>query len=201
MRRVVVLAILALMVVSTAAWADTITIVNKGGLLSITNAGIVSTSSHLHQFNNIIAPPGGGLGFVNFATGALVSGSLQAGGVFSSAGSSFVVRSTSNKLPCHNCIIFNGTFTGDITWTLVSQQGAKSEYQLTGALTGQLWNGRTVTGTTTQTVITYNGQFQKGIGHLTIGNTSFGTPEPSSLALLGTGLVGIGGFVRRKLIR
>src|SRR5215471_16110995 len=123
MRRVVVLAILALMVVSTAAWADTITVVNKGGLLSMSNAGIVSTASHLHQFNNIIAPPGGGLGFVNFSTGALDSGSLQAGGTFSSAGSSFIIRSTSNQLPCHNCIIFNGTFTGEINWTLVSKQG------------------------------------------------------------------------------
>src|SRR5215470_9119433 len=118
MRRVVVLGILALMVVSTVAWADTITIVNKGGLLSMSDAGIVYTSSHLHQFNNVVADPGKSLGFVNFATGALTSGDIVHGGTFSSVGSSFVIRSTSNQLPCHNCIIFNGTFTGDITWTL-----------------------------------------------------------------------------------
>jgi PEP-CTERM motif len=200
MRRVVVLAILALMVVSTAAWADTITIVNKGGLLSMSNAGIVSTSSHLHQFNNIIAPPGGGLGFVNFSTGALVSGSIQAGGIFSSSGSSFVVRSTSGQLPCHACILFNGTFTGDITWTLVSQQGGESVYQLSGTLVGQLWNGRTVTGSTVQNVTTFNQQLRQGVGHLRLGDTNLGTPEPSSLMLLGTGLIGIGGFVRRKLV-
>ncbi len=199
MRRVVVLAILALMVAPIAAWADGITIVNKGGLLSLSNAGIVSTSSHLHQFNNIVAPPNGGLGFVNFSTGALVSGSLQAGGVFSSVGSSFVVKGTSSQLPCHNCILFNGTFTGNITWTLVSQGVHVSVYQLSGTLVGQLWTGRTITGTTTQSVYTYAHQ-QQGIGHLTLGNSTLGTPEPSSLMLLGTGLVGIGGFVRRKLI-
>ena len=197
MRRVVVLAILALMAVPIAAWADII-IVNKGGTISISQAGIVSTASHLHQFDNIVAAPGKGLGFVNFTTGALVSGSIQAGAVFSSAGSSFVVRGTSPQVP--HGIIFNGTFTGDITWTLISQQGPKSTYQLSGTLVGQLYTGRTVTGTTTQNFYTYSNQLRQGIGHLTLGNTNLNTPEPSTLSLLGTGLIGVAGFVRRKLI-
>lgn len=200
MRRVVVLAILAVMVVSTAAWADSISIVNKGGNIAISNAGIVSTASHLHQFNNIVAPPGQGLGFVNFSTGALLSGSIQAGGVFSGSGSSFIVRGTSSQLPCHNCILFSGTFVGDITWTLVSQQGTKLIYQMTGDLVGQLYNGRTISGQTTQNFYAFPNQLKQGVGHVTIGNTTLGTPEPGSLSLLGTGLIGMAGFLRRKLV-
>jgi PEP-CTERM motif-containing protein len=200
MRRVVVLAILALLVVSVAAWADTITIGNRGGNIAISAAGIVSTSSHLHQFNNIIAPPGQGLGFVNFNTGALTSGSIDAGGTFSSVGSSFLVRSTSALLPCHNCIIFSGAFTGDITWTFVGQQGKKLIYQMTGNLVGQLFNGRTITGQTTQNFYAFAGQLKQGVGHITIGDTTLGTPEPGTLSLLGTGLIGMAGFIRRKLI-
>jgi hypothetical protein len=196
MRRVVVLAILALMVVPTVAWADII-IVNKGGTISVTQAGVVSKGSRLHQYNDIVAAPGHSLGSVEYATGGLVSGSIEAGGVFSSAGSSFIVTGKNNQVP--HGVIFSGTFTGDITWTLVSQQGTKSFYQLTGNLTGQLFDGRTVTGTTTQNFYTYQNQLKQGVGHITIGNTNLNAPEPGSLSLLGTGLAGIAGLVRRRL--
>jgi hypothetical protein len=33
-----------------------------------------------------------------------------------------------------------------------------------------------------------------------MGNTGFGTPEPGTLGLLGTGLVAIAGMFRRKLM-
>ena len=85
MRRVLVLALLA-MVLPVAAMADGIQIVNKNGSISISPAGIVSKGSHLHQFNGVIAQPGHDLGSVSFSTGALISGSLQTGGIFSDVG-------------------------------------------------------------------------------------------------------------------
>jgi len=55
-----------------------------------------------------------------------------------------------------------------------------------------------VTGTTTQTIYSVKGQISQGIGHIRMGDTTFGTPEPGTLGLLGTGLVAIAGMLRRK---
>jgi len=196
MRRVVVIALLAL-ALPMAVWADNITLTNQGGTISISASGITSKGSQLKSFNGIQAPPGKSLGSVSYSTGALLTGSIAAGGTFSSAGSTFDVIGKGNygqpKGP-----IFTGGFTGDIAWTLVSQTGQKLVYTLSGDLSGQLYNGVMVTGQTSQTITTHPGQLAKGIGHITLGNTELTTPEPGTLGLLGTGLLGIAGMFRRK---
>jgi PEP-CTERM motif len=196
MRRVVVIALLA-MALPMAVWADNISLTNQRGTISMSDAGITSKGSQLTSFNGIQAPPGKSLGTVSYSTGALVSGSVAAGGIFSSAGSTFDVVGKGNfgepKGP-----IFTGAFTGNIDWTLVSQSGSKLVYTLSGSLAGQLYNGVMVTGTTTQTITTHPGQLNQGIGHITLGSTTLTTPEPGTLGLLGTGLLGIAGMFRRK---
>jgi PEP-CTERM motif-containing protein len=72
-------------------------------------------------------------------------------------------------------------------------------YALSGTIQGTLWNGRFVTGTTTQTINSTRGQITLGIGHIRMGDTTILTPEPGTLGLLGTGLVAIAGMLRRKL--
>jgi hypothetical protein len=196
MRRVVVLALLAL-ALPIAAWADGITLTNQFGTISMSASGISSKGSELTSFNGIQAPPGHSLGSVSYSTGALESGSIASGGVFSSVGSTFDVIGKGNygepKGP-----IFTGGFTGDIDWTLVSHVGQKYVFTLSGTLSGQLYNGVMVTGNTTQTITTHPGQLGQGIGHITLGSTQLTTPEPGTLGLLGTGLVGIAGMFRRK---
>jgi hypothetical protein len=196
MRRVLVLALLAL-ALPMAAWADGIDLVNKAGSISISAAGITSIGSQLRQFNGVVAAPGHSLGSVSFSTGALLSGSILAGGTFSDAGSSFVVIGKGNQVP-HKGTIFSGAFVGPISWTLVSQNGQGLIYELSGTIQGTLWNGHFVTGTTTQTIHSTNGQISLGIGHIRVGNTHILTPEPGTLGLLGTGLVAIAGMLRRK---
>jgi hypothetical protein len=70
-------------------------------------------------------------------------------------------------------------------------------------LTGTWYNGTTVDGATVQLTINtgkgfFNGQTTISSGDTNI-NTTATTPEPGTLGLLGTGLIGVAGIVRRKL--
>jgi len=198
MRRVVVLALLAL-ILPIAAWADGINLTNQFGSISVSDSGITTRGSELTSFNGIVAPKGHSLGTVSYSTGALTSGTIAGGGVFSSTGSSFNVVGRCNYGQPKG-VIFSGAFVGDISWTLVSQVKTKLTYTLSGDISGQLYTGRMVTGSTTQTIVSTAGQLQNGVGHITLGNTHINTPEPGTLGLLGTGLLGIAGTFRRKKV-
>jgi hypothetical protein len=207
MRRVVVLAFLAL-ALPIAAWANGIDLTNEYGNVTVTspNGGagtigvttISSNQSQLKSFNGISSGTHS-LGSVTFSTGVLLTGSLSGGGTFSGTGSSFVVKSNgSYGVP--KGTLFSGSFVGPIDWTLTSAPGAKNlVYTLSGTIQGT-YDGRMITGTTTQTIYTVADQLNQGIGHVRTGSTSLSIPEPGTLGLLGTGLVGIAGMFRRKLI-
>ena len=173
---------------------------NSGGTLSGTNTGLTLTGSTLIAVNGL----GGGLitgdnlGTVTFSTGALTSGSLQMGGTFAAGGTFNITGNGTGGIPTG--AIFNGSFTGPVTWTLITLANGTHNYTLTGSLTGTWYNGSTISGATVQLTINTGKGFFNGTTTISSGDTNFTTvPEPGTLGLLGAGLVGVGGFARRKL--
>jgi len=208
MRQITLALGLCALLVPTAAWADGIVLINQGGTAILTDAGIVSTGSVLVGFrvlDGFKAPPGHSLGSVSFSTGALTSGSILGGGVFSDTGSSFVVTGSGTYgVPAGT--IYTGSFVRPIDWTLVSHHGNNLFFDLTGYATGTLYTGRVVTGTTSQIIYVNQNQWnQNRQGSIRLSRSFVGTPdlragpEPGTLWPFATGLIVIIGAMRRKL--
>jgi hypothetical protein len=129
MKRVVLLAVLALAFPIAARADSNIDISRANGTFAVSAGGVTLTHSPLFKVGTVV---GSNLGRVGFATGAL-TGSLSTGATFG---------------------------TGKFTINQLGFKGSSAE--------------------------------------LSSGDTSLAVPEPGTLGLLGTGLVGIAGLLRRK---
>ena len=208
MPRVVLAFALLLCLLPATAKADGIQFGNQFGSVTILPSGITSRQSELKSFGGMFASTGHAFGRVYFATGALTSGSIWTGGTFSGIGSVFDVIGRGKwmkQLPGlagekSKVALFTGAFVGPISWTLVASHNFFHQYQLTGVFQGTLWNGRVVSGTTTQTINTFWNQ-EKGdnMGSIHVGTTSLSTPEPGSFGLLGIGLLAMVGLFGQRM--
>jgi hypothetical protein len=199
MKRMVLMALLA-MALPLAAFAGSVDFTNSAGVLSGSTAGLTLGSSELIAVNGLngLGLVTGGLGNLSFSTGALSSGSLQMGGTFASGGSFNITGNGTDGIPSGT--IFKGSFSGPVTWTVIPLSNGTHNYELTGQISGTWFNGSTVYGATVQLTINTGKGFFSGSTNISSGDTNITTvPEPGTLGLLGTGLLGLAGALHRKM--
>lgn len=203
MKRIVLMALLAL-ALPMAAFAGAVDFSNAGGTLTGSSSGLVLTGSTLIGVDgfNGMGQIAGALGSVNFSTGAYVSTSGSGVGsiaTFNGGGTFQIMGNGSYGIP--NGVIFSGSFSGPVTLTETAMSSTGGDtFLLSGQISGTWYNGATVSGATSQIYIFTGKNGWMGTSTLGSGDTIITTvPEPGTLGLLGTGLFGLAGIVRKKL--
>lgn len=203
------LVLAALCLASAPAWANscipgTICFDNSGGTMTGGSGGFYlngTNGSTMSTITSVNGMPAGGT--LSFTTGSEIGttplGSLTVGESVDFNAGSFSISGTYGG---YTGVLFSGTFggaSGPIVWTLTGKVGNTYTYSLTGPVYGTWFTGYTTYGATTQLFFkSKSGPYSGGPISLENGSSYLVTPEPSTLGLMGTGLLGLGFSVRQR---
>jgi hypothetical protein len=211
MKRILSLMLL-LLSLPIAALANDIDFTNAAGTLTGSTSGLSLSGSALIAINGPTGMLTGDLGSLTFSTGGLMTGSLETGGTFAGGGSFVITGNGTNGIP--NGVIFSGSFSGPLTWVVITLADGSHNYSLTGTLQGNwfplkgTWfTGQTVYGAAVQLTTNVGKGWFGSSTTISSGDTAITgngltfVPEPGSMLFFGTGILGVAGLMRHRAKR